>query len=225
MLAITKDEFIKYAQEAEDEIFERRIKKATDNLSIGDLIVKITSIASCFILIALLCLKNVVNINFDFWYLCASFTSLFVIFMVIQNSRVIDKTFQKKINNISKDDAFFEELEQDMTTHFVDLVLSNINIKETAARLIKEGNCEKAQAINAYIKNEQISLDQFINSLSYQALNEIIYEYKKAREEAVAREISDFIYAQKREIENTRLKEEKKLDFSNKNSNFVLGLE
>lgn len=225
MLAITKDEFIKYAQEAEDEIFERRIKKATDNLSISDLIVKITSIASCFILIALLCLKNVVNINFDFWYLCASFTSLFVIFMVIQNSKAIDKTFQKKINNISKDDAFFEELEQDMTTHFVDLVLSNINIKETAARLIKEGNCEKAQAINAYIKNEQISLDQFINSLSYQALNEIIYEYKKAREEAVAREISDFIYAQKREIENTRLKEEKKLDFSNKNSNFVLGLE
>lgn len=225
MLAITKDEFIKYAQEAEDEIFERRIKKATDNLSIGDLIVKITSIASCFILIALLCLKNVVNINFDFWYLCASFTSLFVIFMVIQNSRVIDKTFQKKINNISKDDAFFEELEQDMITHFVDLALSNINIKETAARLIKEGSCEKAQAINAYIKNEQISLDQFINSLSYQALNEIIYEYKKAREEAVAREISDFIYAQKREIENTRLKEEKKLDFSNKNSNFVLGLE
>lgn len=225
MLAITKDEFIKYAQEAEDEIFERRIKKATDNLSISDLIVKITSIASCFILIALLCLKNVVNINFDFWYLCASFTSLFVIFMVIQNSKAIDKTFQKKINNISKDDAFFEELEQDMTTHFVDLVLSNINIKETAARLIKESNCEKAQAINAYIKNEQISLDQFINSLSYQALNEIIYEYKKAREEAVAREISDFIYAQKREIENTRLKEEKKLDFSNKNSNFVLGLE
>jgi hypothetical protein len=225
MLAITKDEFIKYAQEAEDEIFERRIKKATDNLSISDLIVKITSIASCFILIALLCLKNVVNINFDFWYLCASFTSLFVIFMVIQNSKAIDKTFQKKINNISKDDAFFEELEQDMTTHFVDLALSNINIKETAARLIKEGNCEKAQAINAYIKNEQISLDQFINSLSYQALNEIIYEYKKAREEAVAREISDFIYAQKREIENTRLKEEKKLDFSNKNSNFVLGLE
>lgn len=225
MLAITKDEFIKYAQEAEDEIFERRIKKATDNLSIGDLIVKITSIASCFILIALLCLKNVVNINFDFWYLCASFTSLFVIFMVIQNSRVIDKTFQKKINNISKDDAFFEELEQDMITHFVDLALSNINIKETAARLIKEGSCEKAQAINAYIKNEQISLDQFINSLSYQALNEIIFEYKKAREEAVAREISDFIYAQKREIENTRLKEEKKLDFLNKNSNFVLGLE
>ena len=225
MFSITKDEFIKYAQEAEDEIFERRIKKATDNLSISDLIVKITSIASCFILIALLCLKNVVNINFDFWYLCASFTSLFVIFMVIQNSKAIDKTFQKKINNISKDDAFFEELEQDMTTHFVDLVLSNINIKETAARLIKEGNCEKAQAINAYIKNEQISLDQFINSLSYQALNEIIYEYKKAREEAVAREISDFIYAQKREIENTRLKEEKKLDFSNKNSNFVLGLE
>lgn len=225
MLAITKDEFIKYAQEAEDEIFERRIKKATDNLSIGDLIVKITSIASCFILIALLCLKNVVNINFDFWYLCASFTSLFVIFMVIQNSRVIDKTFQKKINNISKDDAFFEELEQDMITHFVDLALSNINIKETAARLIKEGSCEKAQAINAYIKNEQISLDQFINSLSYQALNEIIFEYKKAREEAIAREISDFIYAQKREIENTRLKEEKKLDFSNKNSNFVLGLE
>ena len=225
MLAITKDEFIKYAQEAEDEIFERRIKKATDNLFISDLIVKITSIASCFILIALLCLKNVVNINFDFWYLCASFTSLFVIFMVIQNSKAIDKTFQKKINNISKDDAFFEELEQDMTTHFVDLALSNINIKETAARLIKEGNCEKAQAINAYIKNEQISLDQFINSLSYQALNEIIYEYKKAREEAVAREISDFIYAQKREIENTRLKEEKKLDFSNKNSNFVLGLE
>ena len=194
-------------------------------MSISDLIVKITSIASCFILIALLCLKNVVNINFDFWYLCASFTSLFVIFMVIQNSKAIDKTFQKKINNISKDDAFFEELEQDMTTHFVDLVLSNINIKETAARLIKESNCEKAQAINAYIKNEQISLDQFINSLSYQALNEIIYEYKKAREEAVAREISDFIYAQKREIENTRLKEEKKLDFSNKNSNFVLGLE
>lgn len=225
MLAIMKDEFIEYAQEAEDEIFKRRIKKATDNLSISDLIVKITSIASCFILIALLCLKNVVNINFDFWYLCASFTSLFVIFMVIQNSKAIDKTFQKKINNISKDDAFFEELEQDMTTHFVDLVLSNINIKETAARLIKEGNCEKAQAINAYIKNEQISLDQFINSLSYQALNEIIYEYKKAREEAVAREISDFIYAQKREIENTRLKEEKKLDFSNKNSNFVLGLE
>ena len=225
MLAITKDEFIKYAQEAEDEIFEIRIKKATDNLSIGDLIVKITSIASCFILIALLCLKNVVNINFDFWYLCASFTSLFVIFMVIQNSRVIDKTFQKKINNISKDDAFFEELEQDMITHFVDLALSNINIKETAARLIKEGSCEKAQAINAYIKNEQISLDQFINSLSYQALNEIIFEYKKAREEAIAREISDFIYAQKREIENTRLKEEKKLDFSNKNSNFVLGLE
>lgn len=225
MLAITKDEFIKYAQEAEDEIFERRIKKATDNLSISDLIVKITSIASCFILIALLCLKNVVNINFDFWYLCASFTSLFVIFMVIQNSKAIDKTFQKKINNISKDDAFFEELEQDMTTHFVDLALSNINIKETAARLIKEGNCEKAQAINAYIKNEQISLDQFINSLSYQALNEIIFEYKKAREEAVAREISDFIYSQKREIENTRLKEEKKLDFSNKNSNFVLGLE
>lgn len=225
MLAITKEEFIKYAQEAEDEIFERRIKKATDNLSIGDLIVKITSIASCFILIALLCLKNVVNINFDFWYLCASFTSLFVIFMVIQNSRVIDKTFQKKINNISKDDAFFEELEQDMITHFVDLALSNINIKETAARLIKEGSCEKAQAINAYIKNEQISLDQFINSLSYQALNEIIFEYKKAREEAIAREISDFIYAQKREIENTRLKEEKKLDFSNKNSNFVLGLE
>ena len=194
-------------------------------MSIGDLIVKITSIASCFILIALLCLKNVVNINFDFWYLCASFTSLFVIFMVIQNSRVIDKTFQKKINNISKDDAFFEELEQDMITHFVDLALSNINIKETAARLIKEGSCEKAQAINAYIKNEQISLDQFINSLSYQALNEIIFEYKKAREEAVAREISDFIYAQKREIENTRLKEEKKLDFLNKNSNFVLGLE
>ena len=225
MLAITKDEFIKYAQEAEDEIFERRIKKATDNLSICDLIVKITSIASCFILIALLCLKNVVNINFDFWYLCASFTSLFVIFMVIQNSRVIDKTFQKKINNISKDDALFEELEQDMITHFVDLALSNINIKETAARLIKEGSCEKAQAINAYIKNEQISLDQFINSLSYQALNEIIFEYKKAREEAVAREISDFIYAQKREIENTRLKEEKKLDFLNKNSNFVLGLE
>jgi hypothetical protein len=225
MLAITKDEFIKYAQEAEDEIFERRIKKATDNLSISDLIVKITSIASCFILIALLCLKNVVNINFDFWYLCASFTSLFVIFMVIQNSKAIDKTFQKKINNISKDDAFFEELEQDMTTHFVDLALSNINIKETAARLIKEGNCEKAQAINTYIKNKQISLDQFINSLSYQALNEIIYEYKKAREEAVAREISNFIYAQKREIENTRLKEEKKLDFSNKNSNFVLGLE
>lgn len=225
MLAIMKDEFIEYAQEAEDEIFKRRIKKATDNLSISDLIVKITSIASCFILIALLCLKNVVNINFDFWYLCASFTSLFVIFMVIQNSKAIDKTFQKKINNISKDDAFFEELEQNMTTHFVDLVLSNINIKETAARLIKEGNCEKAQAINAYIKNEQISLDQFINSLSYQALNEIIYEYKKAREEAVAREISDFIYAQKREIENTRLKEEKKLDFSNKNSNFVLGLE
>jgi hypothetical protein len=225
MLAIMKDEFIEYAQEAEDEIFKRRIKKATDNLSISDLIVKITSIASCFILIALLCLKNVVNINFDFWYLCASFTSLFVIFMVIQNSKAIDKTFQKKINNISKDDAFFEELEQDMTTHFVDLVLSNINIKETAARLIKESNCEKAQAINAYIKNEQISLDQFINSLSYQALNEIIYEYKKAREEAVAREISDFIYAQKREIENTRLKEEKKLDFSNKNSNFVLGLE
>lgn len=225
MLAITKDEFIKYAQEAEDEIFERRIKKATDNLSICDLIVKITSIASCFILIALLCLKNVVNINFDFWYLCASFTSLFVIFMVIQNSRVIDKTFQKKINNISKDDAFFEELEQDMITHFVDLVLSNINIKETAARLIKEGNCKKAQAINAYIKNEQISLDQFINSLSYQALNEIIFEYKKAREEAVAREISDFIYSQKREIENIRLKEEKKLDFSNKNLNFVLGLE
>lgn len=127
MLAITKDEFIKYAQEAEDEIFERRIKKATDNLSISDLIVKITSIASCFILIALLCLKNVVNINFDFWYLCASFTSLFVIFMVIQNSKAIDKTFQKKINNISKDDAFFEELEQDMTTHFVDLALSNIN--------------------------------------------------------------------------------------------------
>lgn len=225
MLAIMKDEFIEYAQEAEDEIFKRRIKKATDNLSISDLIVKITSIASCFILIALLCLKNVVNINFDFWYLCASFTSLFVIFMVIQNSKAIDKTFQKKINNISKDDAFFEELEQDMTTHFVDLVLSNINIKETAARLIKEGNCEKAQAINAYIKNEQISLDQFINSLSYQALNEIIYEYKKAREKAVAREISNFIYAQKREIENTRLKEEKKLDFSNKNSNFVLGLE
>lgn len=225
MFSITKDEFIKYAQEAEDEIFERRIKKATDNLSISDLIVKITSIASCFILIALLCLKNVVNINFDFWYLCASFTSLFVIFMVIQNSKAIDKTFQKKINNISKDDAFFEELEQDMTTHFVDLVLSNINIKETAARLIKEGNCEKAQAINTYIKNKQISLDQFINSLSYQALNEIIYEYKKAREEAVAREISNFIYAQKREIENTRLKEEKKLDFSNKNSNFVLGLE
>ena len=225
MLAIMKDEFIEYAQEAEDEIFKRRIKKATDNLSISDLIVKVTSIASCFILIALLCLKNVVNINFDFWYLCASFTSLFVIFMVIQNSKAIDKTFQKKINNISKDDAFFEELEQDMTTHFVDLVLSNINIKETAARLIKESNCEKAQAINAYIKNEQISLDQFINSLSYQALNEIIYEYKKAREEAVAREISDFIYAQKREIENTRLKEEKKLDFSNKNSNFVLGLE
>ncbi|AVX45119.1 hypothetical protein [Campylobacter concisus] len=225
MLAIMKDEFIEYAQEAEDEIFKRRIKKATDNLSISDLIVKITSIASCFILIALLCLKNVVNINFDFWYLCASFTSLFVIFMVIQNSKAIDKTFQKKINNISKDDAFFEELEQDMTTHFVDLALSNINIKETAVRLIKEGNCEKAQAINAYIKNEQISLDQFINSLSYQALNEIIYEYKKAREEAVAREISDFIYAQKREIENTRLKEEKKLDFSNKNSNFVLGLE
>ena len=225
MLAIMKDEFIEYAQEAEDEIFKRRIKKATDNLSISDLIVKITSIASCFILIALLCLKNVVNINFDFWYLCASFTSLFVIFMVIQNSKAIDKTFQKKINNISKDDAFFEELEQDMTTHFVDLVLSNINIKETAARLIKEGNCEKAQAINAYIKNEQISLDQFINSLSYQALNEIIYEYKKAREKAVAREISNFIYAQKREIENTRLKEEKKLDFSNKNSNSVLGLE
>ena len=225
MLAIMKDEFIEYAQEAEDEIFERRIKKATDNLSISDLIVKIISIASCFILIALLCLKNVVNINFDFWYLCASFTSLFVIFMVIQNSRVIDKTFQKKINNISKDDAFFEELEQDMITHFVDLALSNINIKETAARLIKEGSCEKAQAINAYIKNEQISLDQFINSLSYQALNEIIFEYKKAREEAIAREISDFIYAQKREIENTRLKEEKKLDFSNKNSNFVLGLE
>ena len=225
MLAIMKDEFIEYAQEAEDEIFERRIKKATDNLSISDLIVKIISIASCFILIALLCLKNVVNINFDFWYLCASFTSLFVIFMVIQNSRVIDKTFQKKINNISKDDAFFEELEQDMITHFVDLALSNINIKETAARLIKEGSCEKAQAINAYIKNEQISLDQFINSLSYQALNEIIFEYKKAREEAIAREISDFIYAQKREIENTRLKEEKKLDFSNKNCNFVLGLE
>lgn len=225
MLAIMKDEFIEYAQEAEDEIFERRIKKATDNLSISDLIVKITSIASCFILIALLCLKNVVNINFDFWYLCASFTSLLVIFMVIQNSKAIDKTFQKKINNISKDDAFFEELEQDMITHFVDLALNNINIKETAASLIKEGSCEKAQAINAYIKNEQISLDQFINSLSYQALNEIIFEYKKAREEAVAREISDFIYAQKREIENTRLKEEKKLDFSNKNSNFVLGLE
>lgn len=225
MFAISKDELIEYAREAEDEIFERRIKKAVGNLSISDLIVKITSIASCFILAALLCLKNVVNINFDFWYLCASFTSLFVIFMVIQNSKAIDKTFQKKINNISKDDAFFEELEQDMITHFVDLALNNINIKETAARLIKEGSCEKAQAINAYIKNEQISLDQFINSLSYQALNEIIFEYKKAREEAVAREISDFIYAQKREIENTRLKEEKKLDFSNKNSNFVLGLE
>lgn len=225
MFAISKDELIEYAREAEDEIFERHIKKAVGNLSISDLIVKITSIASCFVLIALLCLKNVVNINFDFWYLCVSFTSLFVIFMVIQNSKAIDKTFQKKINNISKDDAFFEELEQDMITHFVDLALNNINIKETAARLIKEGSCEKAQAINAYIKNEQISLDQFINSLSYQALNEIIFEYKKAREEAVAREISDFIYAQKREIENTRLKEEKKLDFSNKNSNFVLGLE
>lgn len=87
MLAIMKDEFIEYAQEAEDEIFKRRIKKATDNLSISDLIVKITSIASCFILIALLCLKNVVNINFDFWYLCASFTSLFVIFMVIQKQQ------------------------------------------------------------------------------------------------------------------------------------------
>ena len=225
MLAITKDEFIKYAQEAEDEIFERRIKKAIGNESPSDFIIKITSAISAFVMILLAYLNDTINIDFYPWYLCASFIIVSIFSVVIINSKAIDKTFQKKINNISKDDAFFEELEQDMTTHFVDLVLSNINIKETAARLIKESNCEKAQAINAYIKNEQISLDQFINSLSYQALNEIIYEYKKAREEAVAREISDFIYAQKREIENTRLKEEKKLDFSNKNSNFVLGLE
>ena len=96
MLAITKDEFIKYAQEVEDEIFERRIKKAIGNESPSDFIIKITFAISAFVMILLAYLNDTTNIDFYPWYLCASFIIVSIFSVVIINSKAIEQNIPKE---------------------------------------------------------------------------------------------------------------------------------